>query len=300
MSAFLLLLICPLLGWVSARLKWMPDNAVPVINAWLLRIALPAVVLEQIPKLHFDGRMLLPALGPVVLMFSTMAVMAVLARRLNWDRGTQGAMTLCWGLGNTSFVGFPLLIALIGPQALGPAVIADQAGFYCTTLIGLPLAAYFAGQKSRPLDLLVSVLRFVPVQALFIALAMKLVGLQWNEALEGVLKRLSDTLSPLALFSVGLQLQLGAIRRHLPLIGIGVAWKLLLVPGLMWVGALVMGVHGLPITVGILQVAMAPMITAGIFAKQYGLNPEATTAMISTGIAVSFLTVPMWYLLIGV
>ncbi len=299
MSAFLLLLLCPLLGWVSARLKWMPEASPSVINAWLLRIALPAVILQQIPKLHFDSRMLLPALGPVVLMLSTIALMAVLAKRFNWDRGTQGAMTLCWGLGNTSFVAFPLLMAVIGPHALGPAVIADQAGFYCTTLIGLPLAAYFAGQRTKLLDLLISVVRFVPVQAVAVALVMKAFGLLWWPSVDGVLQRLADTLSPLALFSVGFQLQIGSIRRYLPLIGIGALWKMLFLPAAMWMGALAMGVHGLPITVGILQVGMAPMITAGIFAKQYDLNPDLANALISVGIGLSFLTIPFWYWAIG-
>jgi predicted permease len=300
MSEFILLGLCPLLGWLAMRLQWMPGTAPAVCNAWLLRIALPCVILLQIPKLHFDARMLLPALGPFVLMLSTMALMAVLARRYGWDRGTQGAMTLCWGLGNTSFVGFPLLVAVIGPSALGPAVIADQATFFNVTLIGLPVAAYFAGRSASPLELAKRVFSFVPFQALLLAGALKLAGMVWLPQTETVLQRLAETLTPIALFSVGFQLRLYEIRRYLPLIGIGALWKMITLPALMWGGAWVMGVQGLPITVGILQVAMAPMITAGIIAEDHGLNPSATNAMISVGIALSFVTVPIWYWLIGV
>lgn len=299
MSAFLLLIVCPLLGWVAARLQWMPENAPQTINAWLLRIALPAVILQQIPGLGFDVRLLLPALGPLVLLASTLVFMLVLSRRLGWDRATTGAMVLCWGLGNTSFVGFPLLIAVIGHEALGPAVIADQMTFLCTTLIGVPLAAYFAGQQTSVRAVLQRVIRFVPLQALLAALVLKAVGFAWPEALDQLLHRLGDTLSPLALFSVGLQLKLSAIRRYLGLIGIGALWKMVTMPALMWGGALLMGVHGLPITVGILQVAMAPMITSGILAREYGLNPEGANAIVSVGIALSFVTVPLWYALIG-
>lgn len=301
MSGILLLVLCPVIGMLAARRRWMPPNAPATINAWLIRVALPCVILEQIPQLHFDARLLLPLLGPFVLMFSTMAVMAVLARRLGWDRGTQGAMTLCWGLGNTSFVGFPLLLAIIGPPAMGAALIADQATFLALTLIGLPVAAYFAGQTTRPIDLIKRVLMFTPFLALIVAgiAAALLDDGHWPEPVDVVLKRLGDTLTPLALAAVGFQFKPGAARRYAGLIGIGAAWKMLLLPALMWGGALAMGLHGMPITIGILQVAMAPMITAGILASEHGLAPELSSALVSVGIAMSFVTVPLWALVIG-
>ena len=298
-SAFALLLICPLLGALIARLRFMPDNAPATINAWLIRVALPCVILEQIPRLDFDARLLLPALGPVVLMGATLVLMAGLARRLHWDRPTQGAMTLCWGLGNASFVGFPLLLAIAGPAALGPAVIADQATFFVVTLVGLPVAAWFAGRSVGAADLALRVLRFTPFQVLLVAGVMRLLGLHWLPLVESVLHRLGDTLTPLALFSVGLQLAPGAMRRALPLVGIGIAWKMIALPLAMWGGAQAFGLHGLPITVGILQVAMAPMITAGILCEDHGLVPDKANAMVSLGIAASFVTVPLLHALIG-
>ena len=36
MSAFLLLLVCPFLGWVFGRFHWMPQGSHAAINAWVL------------------------------------------------------------------------------------------------------------------------------------------------------------------------------------------------------------------------------------------------------------------------
>ncbi len=298
MSAFLLLALCPLLGMLSAKRGWMPANAPETINAWLLRIALPAVILEQIPRLHFDARLLFPAAVPWALMLSTVALMAWLGPRLKWDRATQGAMTLCWGLGNTSFVGFPLLLAIIGPPALGAAVIADQSTFFVVNLIGIPLAAWYGGGKAHPRELILKVLRFTPFLALFPAVLAALLG-GWPPLMETVLRRLADTLTPLALFSVGLQFHPGSAWRYRGLIAIGAGWKLLIVPLLLWGVARSLHLQGLPITVGILQMGMAPMITAGIIAREYRLQPDASNAMISVGIACSFVTVPFWNAVVG-
>lgn len=298
MSALLLLALCPLLGMLSARQGWMPDNAPETINAWLLRIALPAVILEQIPKLHFDPHLLFPATVPWLLMLSTILLMAFIGRRLGWDRPTQGAMTLCWGLGNTSFVGFPLLLALIGPSALGAAVIADQSTFLVVNLLALPIAAWYAGEKTNLLDVLRRMFRFAPLLALFPAMFVGYLG-GWPPVVDSVLHRLGDTLTPLALFSVGLQFHAGSAWKYRKLIAIGASWKLLLIPLLLWSGARALDLRGLPITVGILQMAMAPMITSGIIAREYRLAPDAANAMISVGIALSFLTIPFWNVVIG-
>jgi len=41
---------------------------------------------------------------------------------------------------------------------------------------------------------------------------------------------------------------------------------------------------------------MGPQIGGAIVAMQYGLNPALITLMVGVGIALSFLTLPLWYL----
>jgi predicted permease len=57
-------------------------------------------------------------------------------------------------------------------------------------------------------------------------------------------------------------------------------------------------VHGLPVTVGVLQAAQGPMITAGILAQEHRLDPELVTLTVGLGILLSFLSAPLWYLAI--
>jgi predicted permease len=52
-------------------------------------------------------------------------------------------------------------------------------------------------------------------------------------------------------------------------------------------------VHGLPLTIGVLQSAMAPMISAAILADEYDLDPPLTHGLLGAGIALSLVTVPL-------
>src|SRR3546814_11951237 len=78
-------------------------------------------------------------------------VFAMLGRRLQWSRSRIGALTLVAGLGNTSFVGYPLIEALRGQEGLAYAVIADQGGCFIALAVGgVIVASIYSGQQPHP------------------------------------------------------------------------------------------------------------------------------------------------------
>lgn len=299
MSAYLLLLVCMSLGWALARCWPMPDNTAPVLTAWIMRVALPALVLVQIPRLQPDAGLLLPALAPWALALSTLAMMRWLGRRLGWTRGTVGCLILTCGLGNTSFVGLPMILALRGEPALGAAVISDQLGsFLALSTVGMLVSAVYAGTSTDPRELTRRVLSFPPFLVLPVAGLVLWIG-GWPPVVGAVLQRLSETLTPVALFLVGMQFRLGDVRRHAPELLLGLGWKMVIAPALILALALLAGLQGLSSDVAVLQIAMAPMVTAGILAQQSGLAPRLANTMVSVGTLVSLLSVPLWSLALG-
>jgi len=299
MSSYLLLICCLAFGWAMARYWPMPENTAPALNAWIMRIALPALVLAQIPKLEPAADLILPALAMWWVMLGAFVLMPLIGRRLAWTRSTVGCMILLCGLGNTSFIGLPMLQALRGHEALGAAVIADQLGsFLALSTFGVVIAAIYGGSRADAAEIVRRIVRFPPFLALPIAfVALGLGG--WPTALDEVLQRLGGTLTPVALFVVGMQFRVGDVRHHLREIGIGLSWKMLLAPLGVAAFALATGQQGLAAKVGILQAAMAPMVTAGILAQQSGLAPRLANTILSVGTLLSLVSVPLWSLLIG-
>lgn len=298
MSAFLLLLACPILGWVFARRGWMPGGAHAVINAWLLRVAFPALVLDQVPRLHIDTSLIFAAAAPWVVMIGAAVLIPMAGRRLGWNRSSTGALVLVCGLGNTAFIGLPMIQALVGPHALGPALIADQLGsFLALSTAGVMLAASYAGDRLDTREVLQRLVRFPPFPALVAALVVRYTFGGWPEPVAAVLQRLGDTLTPLALFSVGLVFHFGALRGRATYVVVGLAWKLVLAPAVALGLAFGMGLSGLSVTVGVLQAAQGPMITAGILAQEHRLDPELVSLVVGMGILLSFVTAPIWFLL---
>lgn len=292
------LLICALgLGVLFARQRWMPDHTGPVLNAWVLRIALPALVLVEIPRIDFDPSLAFAAVGPWIVMLGAIALILPLGRALGWSRRRIGCVLLTAGLGNTSFMGLPMILALRGETAMGTAVIADQLGsFLALSTLGILVAATCSGQTIRASQIARRVLLFPPFIALCVAFVVALFSPGWPAAVVTVLDRLADTLTPVALFAVGYALRLRDVPRFRTPIGVALAWKLALAPLVVLLLARVFQPGSEVAAVALLQCAMAPMITAGILASDSGLEPPLSTAIVGSGIALSLLTVPLWAL----
>ncbi|MBV9655584.1 MAG: AEC family transporter [Acetobacteraceae bacterium] len=296
------LVLCFALGILLRRTGRLPADAHKTINAFIVNVALPALILRHVHALHLDGGLLLPAAMPWLLFAASAAFFLLLGRAAGWSRRTTGGLILSGGLANTSFVGLPMIEAFYGPAFLGVGILADQLGSYMAlSTAGILVAALCAESGPvSPAALARKVASFPPFQALVLALL--LLPVNYPEPLTAVLDRLGATLTPLALVSVGSQLRLGDLRGHLPSLSAGLLYKLVLGPGLV-AGFFILGLHagGKVVQVTIFEAAMGPMIGGSIVAMDHGLDPRLVGLMVGVGIPLSLATAAAWcYLLTGV
>ena len=289
-----LLGVCLVLGVLARRTGRFPEATASVFNVFLLNVSLPALVLRAMHRLEFVPGLLVAAVAPWLLFLGASVLMRLLGPRLGLSRESVGALVLSAGLGNTAFVGLPMAAALLGPAGVPVAVVADQLGsFLVASTLATLAAAKANAEGSLPARVLVrKVLMFAPFQALVVALLLR--PLAFPDWLDVVLQRLGDLLTPLALFIVGFQLRLGGLRERAPALALGLSYKLVLAP--LAVLALLAFVPGLALVVKqatVLQIAMAPMVTATLIAAEYKLDTELAVLMVGVGIPLSFFTAPL-------
>lgn len=299
MSALTLLFACLLLGILVKRFAQTPVGTVHGINWWVINVALPALVLQLVPKVKLDPHLWFPVATMWITFFGAWGLFASLGRWLGWSRGRVGALTLVCGLGNTSFMGYPMMQALHGSEGLTLAVVADQLGcFPLLASAGVVVANLYAGRTPQPRQIIRRILTFPAFLALIVGVAAGMLG-GWPALVDGVLGQLGATLTPLALFSVGLQFRFRLGERQGWPLALGLSWKLALAPLVSLAVGMAAGVGGLVLTVGVLQAAMAPMISAAILADEHGLEPPLANTVLGAGIVLSLATVPLGNLLLG-
>ncbi len=295
MNNLLLLVLCFIAGILLRRFKRMPDNAQVTLNSFIIHVSLPALTLLYIHQLKFSGDVLLTGLMAWLVFALSAGFFWLLGCWLQLPRATVGALILVGGLGNTSFFGLPMVEAFYGKDGLTTAIIADQLGsFFALSILGITVAGIYSSGRPTVSQIFKRIALFPPFISLVIALLF--IPVEYAEWFSVLLKRLGDTLAPLALLSVGLQLRLGHLTEHKRNLAIGLAFKLILAPLVIYLLYVqVLGEHGSIIQVTLFEAAMPPMITAAIVASEHDLDPPLVTLMVAVGLIVSFFTLSAWW-----
>ncbi|AZI69861.1 AEC family transporter [Cloacibacterium normanense] len=300
MSNLILLFVCLIIGIVLKKSKIIPDNFHTSLNAFVINISLSAFSLYYISKIELNSSVIYPVLVVWIGIFAAILFFAGLGKIFGWKSSLIGALIMCAGFGNTSFVGIPLIQAMYGEEGLKTVMLVDQPGFVALSTVGILVANFYSGSKDSLLKHLSKILKFPPFIAFVIALLLNIFSIEIPKDFDEVLMKLGATTVPLALVSVGSQMQWKKIEKkegfHL---FIGLLFKLVLLPLLILViYKYIFHQSGDVIDICILEAAMAPMITAAIIASAHDLEPKFCNLMVAVGIPLSILTVGIWHLLL--
>jgi predicted permease len=295
MNNLLLLVLCFIFGMLLRRFKRIPENASATLNSFIIHVSFPALTLLYIHQLQFSGDMLLVAAMAWLVFGLSICFFWLMGRWLKLPRSTTGALILVGGLGNTSFFGLPMVEAFYGKEALTTALVADQMGsFFTFSILGITIAGIYSSGRPTLREIAKRMVLFPPFIALIIAVL--LIQVSYADWIVILLKRLGDTLAPLALVSVGLQLRLGHLAEHKRDLALGLLFKLFLAPLVLYLLYVeLLGAHGQAMQITLFEAAMPPMITAAIVASEHDLNPPLANLMVAIGLMLSFFTLGGWW-----
>ena len=315
---FFALVLC---GYLAARQGVLPAAAIPGLNAFVLFFALPCMLFRfgtSMPFAQlFDAALVLIYLGSAVLMvFFTVA--------LTWSRGPTpaGSMgvdlrnaafgALVAAFPNTGFMGVPLLVALMGPQAAGPAIITLLVDLIVTSTLCIVLAEaqHDAGDedaydddRARPGAGAVALrsLRGAMTNPLPWAIGLGALAATLSLELPGpvaqIVKMLGEAATPVALFTIGAVLWRAGqhahtrtpVQRYLPI----ALLKLLLHPALVLSAGLVAKAAGLEVsafglTVLVLMAALPSASNVSLLAERYRADNGRVARIIMASTVLAF------------
>ena len=206
-----------LAGYIAAYRRMLPLEAISGLNSFVLFFALPCMLFRfgagtPIVQL-LDVTLFLAYLVCALLMVGFAVVMSLNAR-IGWNDAAFGALVAAFP--NTGFMGVPLLVALLGTAAAGPAIVTITCDMVITTSLCIALSRLDGADEHGAAKAARSALRGVVsnpmpwailLGAVFSAMDWELIG-----PVGKTVGLLADAASPVALFTIGAVLARSQIR----------------------------------------------------------------------------------------
>lgn len=206
-----------LAGYVAAYRRWLPLEAIPGLNGFVLYFALPCLLFRfgaSTPIVQLlDGTLFL-AYALCALLMVGFVVAVSMNDRIGWNDASFGA--LVGAFPNTGFMGVPLLVALLGPAAAGPAIVTIVVDLLITTSLCTALSRLDGADEHGASRAAKNALKGVLVNPMPWAISLGAVFSATDYELIGPFAKtvslLADAASPVALFTIGAVLARTQIR----------------------------------------------------------------------------------------
>jgi predicted permease len=209
---------------------------------------------------------------------------------------TQGSFILSAMVGNTGFLGYPIVLAVYGTQYFAWAIFYDLLGsLFGTWGLGALIAAHFGG-KATNLWQSTKVILINPALWSF-GFGLLFRQVQIPQLAEFYLEKLAWSVIALSLLLMGMRLSKINSWHSLPSCTIAIAIKMLLVPLILGISLKVLGLTSTPAKIILLQTAMPPAFSTLIIAETFNLDSDLTVTTIALGTVILLLTLPMWLVL---
>lgn len=299
MASLMTLFISLILGVALQKVKNIPPNAPTTLGTLILFIPLPAICLLTLPDLKWNLSLISLALVTWIIFGIAFILFPFLGKKFHWDKELIGCLILTAGFCNSAFVGFPIIETLFGSESLKHAIFLDQSGsFLIVSSFGIWIAITYSSGKMRKRVLVKKILLFPPFLAFLTGLVMGSINIRVEGISREVLERLASLLTPLALICVGLQLRWSELQDELKYLALGLSYKLVIGPLVIFILYYSLGVDLKIFQVAVMESAMAPMITSSILAATHHLRPKLAGMMVGVGVPLSFFTLTLWYYLL--
>ncbi|MCW1884220.1 AEC family transporter [Luteolibacter flavescens] len=296
-----------LTGWLVRRMGVLGPQAASELNRFVVYLALPALLFDIVARarpaeIWQPGFIVSFGLGCVLVFAATLWI------RWRSERHLADAAIDALGssYANTGYIGFPLALAVFGPAALAPTLIASMITVCAIFAVAIVLIEIGIQGERRPGPLLWKTGKSLAKNPLLVAPLLgaifPLTGAQLPESAGSYLKLLGGAASPCALVSLGLFLaeKRESKREDTGAVGLLIGLKLVAQPLVTWVmAALVFKLPPALVQPAVLLAALPTGTGPFMLAEFYQREAGITSKVIICSTVLSVLTLT-GYLMSGV
>lgn len=293
----LTLFILIILGYIAGKTGLVSEKGQKDLTQVVLYITMPATIFQAM-QLEYNPSRIATALQILMIMIVGYILMFVVgwiaSRFIPATHAQKDIFHTSMFLSNTSFMGYPIVLSLLGQEALFYTVVG--AGFIFE-VVSWSLGVYMVSRKGTvQSEFNWKNIVFSPgILASIFGLIFFMT--QWTvpEPFNGVLEMMAPATSPLAMIVIGLMLSRSNIAEAMQnkVLYLASFLKLLFIPILMALGLKLFGVSGPQLVIPVVMMSMPTATYVAMFSQNYGNDEKFASQLIFVLSAFCILTIPI-------
>jgi predicted permease len=289
---FLYIILMVFLGYFLKRLKFLKLEDLKPLNRIVLDIAMPCMIfttLYGVDDTLFSKLFILPII-PIFIFFLIGLFAFILLKIFNLSKFKVLSLILPITLGNTGYLGYPIVLNLFGNDALLRAVFFDISTPLIFLFMSAVLIINFGGKKK---DALKNFLKFPILWAIIIAIVFNVFNIGEGNVLEKVINDIATLTVPLAMIILGVSFNFNKMKENIKVASFISLIKLIFYPLIAFILITIVGLTGLEFKIGLIQSAMPSAILSLVLAINYKLDIDLVSNCIFLSTILSFISLPI-------
>lgn len=295
----IMLFIAIFVGYIAVKTGYMQVEIRKFISTILVKITLPLLILTSLLEKDVTsdtvGNVALAALSAVVVTILLGALGFGTARLFGLKEPTKSVHAVLSGGGNVGFLGYPIVFAVFGEEALFYAVIYGTVNDAIFWTLGVYLMNR-AGGKLVGKDALKKLLNPSTI-AFFIGFPLMLLGVKLPPILQDAFSGIGGLTTYLSMIFIGMTLAMIDIRKMYKRVSMlaPAAIKMIIAPILATLLFVRLGINHLAIGAIVLEIAMPAQTVTSIIASEADSDEVYAAEYIFFSTVLSLVTLPFVY-----
>lgn len=291
-ASFEIILVPTIMIMVGLFLKhfnFLNSSDSQVLNKIVVNIALPCLIFINLSKATINPDVMVLPVTAIFLVFMTAVMAYIYSRFRNYSKSTTWTIILASSMMNTAFIGYPVIMGVLGNEGFISSIFYDMAMALMFVLYAMILVGVFGGNKRKVIR---DGLTFMPLWAVLFALIFNFFNIELGYVLETSLGYLSQATIPLIMLSLGLTLDLNSVKSNISDTAFILFTRLLFAPILILIIYKALDIQSLIYHVAVLDSAMPIAMNCLVLSINYDLDNElmASAIFLSTILCVVTLT----------
>ena len=245
LSAVLPVFIMLIIGYVAKLFHIIKEENVAAFNKVVFYVFFGFMCFNNIYRSDLSS-----AIRPKMILFCAVGILVVTALSVVFsifcikDREQKGVVAQGLFRSNYNVVGLPIIAGLLGDAAVSAAAIIGGLTVIMFNALAVIILTIFNGKKLQIGKLLLSIITNPLIIGSTLGLLFLIFQIKLPAVLETTISSMAAVTSPLMLVLLGAFFKFGNVKKHLPQLTATVIGRLIVIPLLVAIPALLLGVRG--------------------------------------------------------